>query len=336
MYGTNIQSSDCLLRKIQVSDLYRGLVTPKPPHVALIRQLRIAYQINPKQYSILKRSLPFIVCGMFNPPYRLTENFGYTQYFIIDIDHLSDKGFSVSELKNRLKEDNRILLSFISPSEDGLKIMFRLSERCYDAGTYTLFYKEFLNRFSKQYELEQIIDPRTSDVTRACFVSVDPHAYYNELCEPVIISDYINTSDPVNMFELKSHQEKEDRNFKKDNIEPNVFSEPDKDIMEKIKQRLNPKQSASIIKQEAFVPQQLEEIMDDLKAYVEETGLVVTEIRSIQYGKKIRIKMGVKIAEVNLFYGRRGFSVVISPKCGTNSELNDVCAQLIQGFVDSI
>ena len=68
---------------------------------------------------------------------------------------------------------------------------------------------------------------------------------------------------------------------------------------------------------------------------LKETGLIVTEIISIQYGKKIRIKMGLKEAEINLFYGRRGFTVVKSPRCGTNEELNDVSAQLIQAFIDT-
>ena len=44
--------------------------------------------------------------------------------------------------------------------------------------------------------------------------------------------------------------------------------------------------------------------------------------------------MGQKEAEVNLFYGKRGFSVVISPRRGTNEELNNVVAELIQQFVN--
>lgn len=109
---------------------------------------------------------------------------------------------------------------------------------------------------------------------------------------------------------------------------------PDREVMERIKLQLNPKRQVPD-KPAVFVPQQLVDIIDGLKAYIEETGLVVTEIISIQYGKKIRIKMGMKEAEVNLFYGRRGFTVVKSPRCGTNNEQNDVSAQLIQSFFDT-
>ena len=337
MLGNNIQSASDSLRKIQVSELFHGLINPKASHAALIRQLRVAYQINQKQYSLLKRSLPYVVCGIFNPPYRNTQNFAYTEFFMIDIDHLSQKNISITDLKTRLKTDSRICLSFVSPSEDGLKLLFRLNERCYDAGTYSIFYKDFLRKFSQQYQLEQVIDSRTSDVTRACFFSIDPQAYYNEQCEPIDMNDYINMSDPTMMFDLKSQQDKEERKTRRDS--PNSIShdtDPSLEIMNQIKQRLNAHKKNVSLKTEAFVPQQLMEIADELKTYIEETGLMVTEIISIQYGKKFRIKMGMKEAEINLFYGRKGFSVVKSPRCGTNSELNDVCAQLIQGFIDSL
>lgn len=74
-------------------------------------------------------------------------------------------------------------------------------------------------------------------------------------------------------------------------------------------------------------------IIDELVAYIQDTGLVVSEIIDIQYGKKIRICMGTKQAEINLFYGKKGFSVVKSPRSGTNGELNDLTAQLIQSYI---
>ena len=148
MFGTNIQSADDPLKRIEESELYNRIVHPEAHVEAKIRQLRIAYQIAPKQYTEQKRTLPYIVCGIFNPPYRNTENFGYTEYFIIDIDHLSEKGLTVEIVKARIRDDQRILLFFTTPSEDGVKVMFRLRELCYDPGLYSLFYKEFLHRFS--------------------------------------------------------------------------------------------------------------------------------------------------------------------------------------------
>ena len=179
MYGTNIQLADDLLQKMQESELYDRIVHPEAQVEAKIRQLRVVYQIAPKQYNEQKRTLPYVVCGIFNPSYRRTENFGYTECFVLDIDHLSEKGLTVDAVKNRIRNDERVLLSFASPSEDGVKLMFRLRERCYDSGLFSVFYKEFLRRFSEQYQLEQVADKRTSDVTRACFMSADRDAYFN-------------------------------------------------------------------------------------------------------------------------------------------------------------
>lgn len=338
MFGANIQSAADPLRKVQEEYLYHSLVHPKPEIAAKIRQLRIAYQVAPKQYAIQKRTLPYIVCGIFNPPYRRTENLAYIENFIIDIDQLGAKGMTISDVRARVESDSRVLMTFASPSEDGIKVMMRLSERCYDAGKFSLFYKEFARQFSTQYQLDQVVDARTSDATRACFVSVDEKAYFNFLCDPVNMHDFIDESNPQSMFDMKAGQDKDDHelaNAQKDEERKNHHPDPDKDIMDQIKQRLNPKASPSTNKRSVYVPQQLAEIINDLKAYIEETGLIVTEIISIQYGKKIRIKMGLKEAEINLFYGRRGFTVVKSPRCGTNEELNDVSAQLIQAFIDT-
>ena len=70
------------------------------------------------------------------------------------------------------------------------------------------------------------------------------------------------------------------------------------------------------------------------KIYIEKTGLQVTEILNIQYAKKIRARLGQREAEINLFYGKRGFSVVISPRLGTNGELNSLLAELVREFLE--
>ncbi len=338
MAGANIQSSADMLRKVQEDYLYHSLLHPKPEMAARLRQLRVAYRIDSKQYAVQKRSLPYVVCGIFNPPYRRTENFAYIENFIVDIDHLASKELSMADVRKRVQADSRVLLCFASPSEDGLKVMFRLSERCYDAGLFSIFYKEFLRQFSTQYGLEQVADSRTSDVTRACFISVDDEAYFNTLADPVYLTDFVDTSQPLDAFDKKAQQDKETHEAEqrqKAQEREERQPDPSKEVIDRIKQQLNPKVRPQAEKPPVFVPQQLTEIIDSLKAYIEETGLIVTEILSIQYGKKIRIKMGLKEAEINLFFGKRGFSVVKSPRCGTNDELNDVCAQLVQAFIDT-
>lgn len=333
--GSNITGSADQLHKATVKYLYDSLRNPRQEILSAIRQLRIAREIDSKQYSLLKRRLPYLVCGMFNPPYRRTENFAYTEYFIIDIDHLSDKGFSIVDLRKQIEADDRVVLSFLSPGEDGLKVFFKLKERCYDSGLYSLFYKEFLMQFSVQYALQQVIDTRTSDVARACFISVDPDAYYNPEAVSVDMNAFINVDDSYVLFEQKRQQEKIVKTNEATLREKeSVVSDPDKEAMDRIKQLLNPRAKKERVP--VFVPQELEEVMVALKPYVEEAGVTVAEILNIQYGKKIRFKMGMKQAEINLFFGKRGFSVVQSPRTGTNAELNQLMADLITGFINEL
>lgn len=332
MFGSNIQAADDPLNKMQESELYHLIVHPEPHVEAKIRQLRVAYQIAPKQYAEQKRTLPYVVCGIFNPPFRNTENFGYIESFVLDIDHLSSKDLTIDAVKARIRNDERILMSFTSPSEDGIKVLFRLRERCYDAGLFSIFYKEFLRGFSEQYQLEQVADKRTSDVTRACFLSVDTEAFFNNECEPIDMGIYVQSSDSLAIFDLMAKQKREEKEVLSDNVEVAV-ADPDKEIMDRIKQCLNPNTKSLKKKQDAFVPDQLNMIIEDLVAYVENTGLVVSDIVDIQYGKKIKVSMGMKLAEINVFFGRRGFSVVKSPRSGTNAELNELTAQLIQSFI---
>ena len=334
LFGTNIQSAADELKKVQEEYLYNSLRNPKPTIAATIQQLRIVYSMDAKAYAQLKRRLPYFVCGQFNPPFRRKENFAYTESFILDFDHLSSKQLSMKTIRDNIVKDEQVMMCFTSPSEDGLKVMFRLKERCYDTGLYSIFYKAFAATFAMRHNLTQVTDSKTSDVARACFISIDPNAYFNPNSIPVDIKAYLDESNPDLLFKIKHEQDEHDKVIKKsDDEQVPLPKDPDKDILTRIRQQLNPKAQLPIEQHPAYVPERLNEIIAELKLFIEETGLQVTEIINIQYAKKIRARLGQKEAEVNLFYGKRGFSVVISPRLGTNEELNELLADLIKAFL---
>lgn len=334
LFGTNIQSAADELKKVQEEYLYNSLRNPKPTIAATIQQLRIVYSMDAKAYAQLKRRLPYFVCGQFNPPFRRKENFAYTESFILDFDHLSSKQLSMKTIRDNIVKDEQVMMCFTSPSEDGLKVMFRLKERCYDAGLYSIFYKAFAATFAMRHNLTQVTDSKTSDVARACFISIDPNAYFNPNSIPVDIKAYLDESNPDLLFKIKHEQDEHDKVIKKsDDEQVPLPKDPDKDILTRIRQQLNPKAQLPIEQHPAYVPERLNEIIAELKLFIEETGLQVTEIINIQYAKKIRARLGQKEAEVNLFYGKRGFSVVISPRLGTNEDLNELLADLIKAFL---
>ena len=336
MYGKNITSPGDQLIKFKKEYFYNSLVHPKPAIEALIRQLRMVYEIDVKQYARAKKTLPYIVCGIFKPEIRRIENFAYIEYFIVDIDKISAKEMDADELRQRLQQDPRVMMSFLSPSQDGLKLMFRLKERCTDAGLYSVFYKEFIRQLATQYNIEQVIDRSTSDVSRACFVSIDHDAYFNPQAEPVDITAFVTDDDPLQLFDLKRRQDDDGKRQAKGGGKEDApkSHEPENEVMAKIKERLGMKPRKPEEKP-AVVPEDLQKIVPDLKEFIERHEMLVTDIKSIQYGKQIQTVLGRRKAEVNLFYGRRGFTTVLSTKSGTDDELNQLLKQIVEDFLYS-
>ncbi len=330
--GKNVTIREDALQKIKPEYLYHKLINPDADISSRIRQLRIVRQMNHAQYSQLKKSLPYVVCGIFNPPYRRTENFAYTEYFMVDIDKISEKEMSLQALRSQLQSDTRVMLSFVSPGEDGLKLMFRLKERCYDAGIYSLFYRLFVKQFSIKYHLQQVIDARTCDVARACFVSMDSDAYFNPEADPVDIKAYINEDDTSELFRLQKELDR-DQAGKEPSKPKEKEGGPDDESLMKIKALLNPKLRNLAERKETFVPDELNVLMERLLPYLADAGLLVDEVVNIQFGKKLKLKLNFREAEINLFYGKKGYSVVQSPRKGTNEALNELCAELINQFL---
>ena len=345
-YGTNIQGISDQLQKVQLDFLFNSIRNSSSALQSKIRQLRIVKDIDTRQYANLKKTLPYIVCSIFNPPYRRTENFAYTEYFFLDLDHVSEAGKDLVALRQSLQQDSRVVMSFVSPSLDGLKLLFRLSERCWDTGIYSLFYKTFARQFALQYHLEEVLDTRTSDVCRACFLSYDPDVYFNPDAEPVNIHAFVDINDVSSMFELKRELEKKEKeetkekelNAAQSGISANDTTGPDPsmDTLEKIKQVLALSKSKPSLKSDVFVPNELDQIIDSIRTMFEENGLMVSSVGNIQYGKNIKLNLGVKKAELNLFYGKRGFTVVQCPRAGTNAEMNELCSELLRMHLQKI
>lgn len=334
--GTSVRNNTEPLKKVTPEYLYNALRNPKPEFEARIRQLRVVRQLNESQYAALKVQLPYFVCATFNPPLRKTDNFAYTHYFVIDIDHIGSKGLILEDLKNRIASDSRTMLCFVSPGEDGLKVIMKLKDKCYDAGVYSIFYKRFVSDFSSQYGLQQVIDAKTSDVARACFMSVDREAYFNPYCETIEMGKVIDLVDSSELLRQKKEAEKDVQALmaESDITEDPLPTDPGDDAMAQIRQLLNMKPHKATIEKDIYVPDILNNLEESLKEYVNDIGFLVTSVMNIQYGKKIKAELGLKKAEVNLFYGKRGFSVVISPRTGTDDSLNSLLAETVEAFIN--
>jgi hypothetical protein len=289
------------------------------------------------QYRRLKTQLPYIVGSVFIPAIRRKENFAYANYFIIDIDHVGQFNRSVDQLKKELQIDDRILLMFISPGNDGLKLLFRLSNKIHDPSYFTVFYKHFASRFAIQHQLEGMVDIKTHDTSRCCFMSHDKDAWYFENATAIDSTDYVNQED-VNdvdkvLFEIKSAIKEQNRQLSENQSRSDLqnASELSGDILMRIKARINPEKIQKRTK-EVYQPMELEEVWHKLTEYLTEMEIHIEKMIPISYGRQIRISALNYWAEINIFFGKKGFSIVTTTKTGSDPALAKLAKEALQQF----
>ena len=328
-FGKSITTSGDSLQPLTVERLYHALVNPKQEFRDKIEQLRMVRSLDEKQYRELKKQLPYFVCGLFHPPVRRRENFASIEYFMLDLDHLAEAKLERQMLQERMKEAPEVVLCFTSPSADGLKLMFRLSEPCRDSALFSAFYKLFARRFAEKWGLLEAMDMQTSDVTRACFLSVDPDAFYQPEAQPVEIQGFIPELD---FGKAEKDIREAEKVIKAQRAEDKKAMEgPADDILQRIKQKLNPSARPPKEKQ-YFVPEQVDQAMGLVSEKLVEFEMQIIETRPISYGRQLKVKAGPHWAEINIFYGKRGFRVVHTTKTGSHAAL----AELVSGLVSDI
>ena len=108
-------------------------------------------------------------------------------FVTIDIDHISETGLSLQELKDRISEDRElgVRLVFTSPSGDGLKVVCRVSSQITDKDSYKTAYNSLRHFINSKYG--EIVDKSGSDIDRLCLLCCDRDAR---------IQDYEETFSP--------------------------------------------------------------------------------------------------------------------------------------------
>jgi len=291
-----------------------------------IESLRKVKNLSTESYNFIKRKLPYFIGAKFKENIRNSKNFEEINYFIIDIDKYGDSN-KVEQLKKAVSQDSRLVLAFVSPGGDGLKLMYLLDKPIYSLKKFSDFYKAFSLKLATQYHLENTLDFSTSDATRICFISYDQNCYYNKNAEAVITDLYIPE------FDLLQHpdhiSEKANKDKQESKQKNNINNQQYKDILSK----LNPRTPKS--QKKYIVPEVLTKVSNKLKEEFNKYNLIVENISDINYGKKITIKDGLAFARFNIFYGKNGFSVVKTPVRNSNEELLEVCVSITENFLYS-
>jgi len=304
------------LRKIIISDELKGS----------IQSMRKVKSLSLDSYGFIKRKLPYFIGAKFKNNIRNSSNFEQINYFVIDVDKYGTYT-ETERLKKRICEDTRVVLAFISPGGDGLKIVYSLENAIQSLKKYSDFYKAFVMKLALQFQLEKTIDYSTSDATRICFLSYDEKVYINYNAEKVNADIYIPEFDLLQHTELfpENLKEKETKEQSKEMISNKQY----KAILEK----LNPKTPKP--QKKYIVPEILNIVSEMLVKEFKKNNLYIDCISDINYGKKVIVKDGNLFASYNIFYGRKGFSVVKTPVRNSNEDLLEICVRITENLLYS-
>lgn len=329
LIGKQITSPGNPLQPVALDKLYKAIINPNSEVATLQKRLQAIKVLDMQQYRKLKTGLPYIVCAQFQPKIRRKENFLFTERFIVDLDHLQAADLDIITLKNQLKQDPRVELMFTSPSGDGLKVFFCLSEKISDSAYYAIFYKSFCLKLAAQYQLEAVIDTKTNDVTRCCFASHDTEAYYNPNPEKIEVAQYMPEASSLAFDQFMKTLQTEEKTIKEEQLKAEkptdaVANIPD-DLLNSIKQKIGMRVKIPQVKNYEQ-PEQLDSLMQEIAEQVAQIGVAVISSKPISYGRQVKMGAGKYWAEINIFYGQRGVSVVPTTKTGSNKEL---CESLV-------
>lgn len=278
--------------------------------VTRLRKLRM---LDLKAYKKLKVNLPYFVGATFEGNVRHSAQFKYAEYLTLDIDDYFEENIEIPEL---LLQHPAVMLAFVSPSGTGFKVVFKLNTPCYSLEKYKDFYRNFSRAFAEQVQLSGSIDMKTCDATRACFLGHDPKAHFNPNAEPLEWMRYV------------SHEIEETPPTAVDNHK----KELNEGALAAVMNKINPNRPIKK-KFDGYVPEQLLILENDIKVLCIDNQLDLQEILPINYGLKIQIKQGYSSAEINVFYGKKGYTVVRSPKSGTDNKLAEVFFNLVHAML---
>ena len=136
---------------------------------------------NEVAYNKQKKKLPVMVfSGIFEGRFLNEGDYikRYTQWIILDIDKKENEFIKsladIQELKTKLSSEKFIYAIFISPSQNGLKILVKGNQTLEQHKT---FFNQLVDFFKLKYSVT--IDPSGSNINRFCYVSHDPNIYIN-------------------------------------------------------------------------------------------------------------------------------------------------------------
>lgn len=147
-----------------------------------VNAVRAAYKAgNKKEAERLKGNLAgFTPSGTFEGGHRAGQLRSYNQLVGLDFDHVGD----LSTLSAKFRTLPTTLVMFVSPSGQGLKVFVQVDS---PVTRHAVAYRYVAEAYEQAGGVAS--DPKCKDISRCCYVSYDPDAWYNPDAEVFHVPD---------------------------------------------------------------------------------------------------------------------------------------------------
>ena len=335
-FGTRITSSNDALRPVSLADVLAVVTTDAALQTATERLRRLG-RMDKEAVKTVKTRVPYVVGSTFGPQpsgesdlpeamatatpavvsdgqratVRRTETFVAAHYFVLDLDHCPGLNGAVPDA---IRQNDAVALAFVSPGGEGLKLFFRLDNPCTDPRRFTAAYRNFASDFGSRHRFASSLDLRTSDVTRACFLAHDATAHHNPDALPIDWQAWLTDADAeIDLFGERAVA----------TLSPAVDRPINEAAYRDVLRQINPRSPVRREKQ-VHVPDELLMLEPVVRTICGRLNWELRAVEPLNYGLKFVVRQGCRTAELNVCYGKRGFSLVRSPKTGTDPALSDL------------
>ncbi|GAB4424168.1 MAG: hypothetical protein OHK0039_41140 [Bacteroidia bacterium] len=300
-----------------------------------VEMLRQAARLDPALYRRRKTHLPYFIGAAFREGIRRTDHLVAADCLILDLDGCRQSEAQFAALRERLCADAQVWLLYTSPGGQGLKLVFRLERPLTESKAFSDCYQAFARQFARRHDIGDWVDYRTHDVTRVSFLSYDPQVCFAPDAEPVAPvqhSAFIDASIDIPWATPGNPPDEGVLEVElQPRTEPQPVREPDAEAWLDIRRALRPERP--VRSRQVTLPAEIEAITPAIRLAAEASGFALRETLDLNYGRKYIFAYQTVWAEVNLYHGRHGFSLVRSPKTGSDPRLAELAYDLIHRLI---
>ncbi len=331
--GYDLRSAGDKLSPIQLQDLV-DCIRSDTRLKADTASLRELLRLDPRSYKRMKLSLPYFCVSEFKGGVRRTENFLSASMLPFDVDWGATDQREGARFRQRMYDDPRCMLGYISPSGTNWRVVYALSEPILDAAVYRAVYKRMASQLQEDFLGLRGLDSVTHDPTRANFLAFDRQVYSNSNAENI---DWRSWRDSLRCYVpnfpfCSSSNGPDERNVPDKNEVKH--SKPLHTPYGAIRKTLQPERKGNVFtsagKTQAHVPMEVLALIPAWAAALKSHGFRAVEEKPIPYGIQVLARGKGSQAMINITYGKKGFRFVPVGKRGTDQTLAKELAGVLE------